>query len=948
MEVSSHSLDMNSTSEYALPAYTLATQPVVVFEHDGKVRRANGAFVRLLGYDTTETAQLTEARMTPECWRETDREAHGLLEASREPVRYEKELLAKNGATIPVDVTLDFDCTTGEKGLRIAFISDRRMRLEVERAKRERDRRFRAIFDHTFQFIGLLDPKGTMLEINRTALDFVGVKLHDVVGRPFWEGPWWSESEELRERLKGAILTAGAGEMARFEAAHRGSDGTEIVVDFSLTPVLDETGQVVMLIPEGRDITERQQTLRAIRESEERFRRLYDEAPVGYHEIDLDGTIVSINRTECEMLGFAREEMLGRSVVDFVAPEQREQARNAVREKIAGIRSLRQTERPYITQDGRRLIMAIHERLRYDDRGQVCGIRTTLQDVTERKRTEAALIASERRNRALFEGIEDAVFVHDFQGKILDANPAACRRLGYSRDELLTLHTKDVDDPEFAAGYEDRLKRQLERGHLSFEGRHRTKDGKITPVEINTSTIVFEDQRAVLAVIRDVTERHALEETRRKFAESQLRAAELLEAKSRALMASEARYRQLTEGTHDAIIVADDRGVITLFNPASERTFEYAAVEAIGMRLSTLLLDDDRSENAGGLERLLTTVDARIVGRTLELQGRRKSGERFPLELSLSAFELEGRMQYICSIRDQTERQRMRAMLVQSEKLASIGLLSAGVAHEINNPLAYVGNNLAVLDRDLKGVIEIMDVFEGGREALAQAAPDLLARVDALMEDLDWTYVRQNLDRMISRTRDGVQRVATIVQNLRGLARTSPPKLEPALVRDLIGPAVEMIHGRGKRKNIEVIVHDPPPIRVPCVTSQISQVILNLLVNAIQAIEMQNRPEGGKVEVISEVRGEMLALSVSDNGSGIAPENLEKLFDPFFTTKAVGEGTGLGLSISHGIINGHGGRIEVKSTLGVGTTFSIYLPLDASHRPNYSLPSESGLTPEKA
>ena len=117
----------------------------------------------------------------------------------------------------------------------------------------------------------------------------------------------------------------------------------------------------------------------------------------------------------------------------------------------------------------------------------------------------------------------------------------------------------------------------------------------------------------------------------------------------------------------------------------------------------------------------------------------------------------------------------MRAMLVQSEKLASIGLLSAGVAHEINNPLAYVGNNLAVLERDLKGVLEMMALLRGGHGPLAERPPPTCSQqVEELSEDLDWPYVRENLERMLARTREGVQRVANIVQNLRGLARTSP------------------------------------------------------------------------------------------------------------------------------------------------------------------------------
>ena len=195
------------------------------------------------------------------------------------------------------------------------------------------------------------------------------------------------------------------------------------------------------------DIGERKHTEAALRASEERFRLLYDEAPFGYHEIDADGRILMVNRTECEMLGYTREEMLGRPIYDFLVEGQRDVARHAVRERFKGGRPVMSVERCYRTKDGRELILAIENRLTRDAAGKVVSIRSTTQDITWRKQAEAALIASERRARALFEGIEDAIFVHDLEGHILDANPSACRRLGYTREELLHLKTSDIDEP---------------------------------------------------------------------------------------------------------------------------------------------------------------------------------------------------------------------------------------------------------------------------------------------------------------------------------------------------------------------------------------------------------------------------------------------------------------------------------------------------------------------
>lgn len=315
-----------------------------------------------------------------------------------------------------------------------------------------------------------------------------------------------------------------------------------------------------------------------------------------------------------------------------------------------------------------------------------------------------------------------------------------------------------------------------------------------------------------------------------------------------------------------------------------------------------------------------------LVGKTEELSGRKQDGTEFPLELSLSAVVHDGQPQYIASIRDQTERQRMHAMLAHTDKLASIGLLSAGVAHEINNPLAYVLNNLVVLQRELGFLLRMVQLYEQARERLDPAARLEFEPLDEFAVDIDWPYIRENLGPMIERTRVGVKRVAGIVEKMRGLARTSPPQWEPFSLVELVENTLEMMHGRLQREHVEVVVKidDLPPVEG--VADQIGQVLLNLLINALQAIEGAGRHDGGRITVEGRLMGPWVAISVSDNGPGIEPDHRQRIFDPFFTTKPVGEGTGLGLAISHGIISGHGGRIEVESRKGEGSNFRILLP----------------------
>ena len=812
------------------------------------------------------------------------------------------------------------------------------------------------------QPFAMIDLQKRIIQANKAFGELVGYSRDELLGMSIMDltAP---QSLAVTRRYQSEVLATGKNE--RVIKNYRRKDGSLVPVELMIDVFRDDAGQPQGLYAFITDISERVKAEEAVRNSEQRYRELYDEAPVGYHEIDLDARIVNINRTACDLLGYDREELLGRSVLEVIAPAERAFAGQSLKEKLAGSRPLVPYQQVLVTRDGRDLVAEIQERERRGEDGRIAGLRSVLQDVSKRKQTETALVESERRARALFDGIHDAVFVHDQVGRILDANPAACRQLGYSREELLGMSTSQIDVPEFAAGFQERLRQQLREGTLSCEGLHRTKTGRIIPVEVTTSTIQFDNQVAVLAILRDITERKALERTRREFAAAQMCNAQEMEFKNRALSESEARYRQLAEGSLDAIVVADGEGRINLFNPAAEKIFGYESRQVLDQPLERLIpgvfpaQEEPESDSgilpvgvkaasggkavaaldlAGDLEDPAVASSgprqpgdqtlrlSPIVGKTVELTGRKLDGTEFPLELSLSAVVMNGRPQYIGSIRDQTERQRMHAMLAHTDKLASIGLLSAGVAHEINNPLAYVLNNLVVLQREVRSLLDMVQLYEWARRSLEPSVQQSFQRIDDLAEEIDWPYVRDNLDPMIERTRVGVKRVASIVEKLRGLARTSPLKWESFSLADLVDNALEMMSGRLKHQRVEVSVKIHGVTWIECVPDQIGQVLLNLLINALQAIEGSGRQEGGRIEVEGRLIGPWVEIAVRDNGPGIDPEHRERLFDPFFTTKPVGEGTGLGLAISHGIISGHGGRIEVESRKGEGACFRILLP----------------------
>ncbi len=263
--------------------------------------------------------------------------------------------------------------------------------------------------------------------------------------------------------------------------------------------------------------------------------------------------------------------------------------------------------------------------------------------------------------------------------------------------------------------------------------------------------------------------------------------------------------------------------------------------------------------------------------------------------------------------------------LMQSEKLASIGQLAAGVAHEINNPIGFIFSNFGTLEQYLQDLFQMLDTYEEAETSVCDAGA--LARIRNLKAELDISYLKEDIPNLMRESRDGIQRVRKIVQDLKDFSRVDA-RLEWEAV-DLhagIDSTLNIVNNEIKYK-ADVVKHYGALPEVQCLPSEMNQVFMNLLVNAAHAITA----ERGTITIHTGVEGPNAWVEVSDNGTGIAAENLQRIFDPFFTTKPVGKGTGLGLSLSYGIVQKHGGRMEVSSELGVGTRFRVTIPI--KHEP---------------
>jgi len=267
------------------------------------------------------------------------------------------------------------------------------------------------------------------------------------------------------------------------------------------------------------------------------------------------------------------------------------------------------------------------------------------------------------------------------------------------------------------------------------------------------------------------------------------------------------------------------------------------------------------------------------------------------------------------------ERKHLESQLVQSEKLASLGQLAAGVAHEINNPVGFISSNLSTLDGYFNQLQQMLEAYRHTEEIIvSQPQRDQLK---ALRTTLELDFLKEDIPILIRESKDGIGRVVQIVKDLKNFSRVDNDQTwQFTNLQQGIDSTLNIVASELKYR-ADVVKHYMPLPDIECLASQLNQVVMNLVINAAQAMG----PERGTITISNGVEGENIWLEVADDGCGIAPETVQKIFDPFFTTKPVGEGTGLGLSLSYGIVKKHRGSISVSSELGKGTTFRVVLPI---------------------
>jgi len=367
-----------------------------------------------------------------------------------------------------------------------------------------------------------------------------------------------------------------------------------------------------------------------------------------------------------------------------------------------------------------------------------------------------------------------------------------------------------------------------------------------------------------------------------------------------------------------ALVISDmlmpGRSGVELLREIMQRFPETAVVIASGVDRTQRVLDAVR---LGAYDYLIKPCDLDVlelcVERALERRKLLRDGQRYKQALERRNTELAQRKAVL---------ERLQAQMVHSEKMASLGQLAAGVAHELNNPAGFIYGNMEILRECAAGLERLLRAYEQ-----APLPAPLAAEIKSIKETIDYENSLNDLLSIVADCHNGAERIRDVVQNLRLFSRLDEAEFKPVDLHEGIDSTVRLLsqYYAADRTTLERHYAELPP--VACYAGQLNQVWMNLLVNAAHAAGNE-----GTVSITTALKDQNIIVTIKDSGAGIAPDNLRKIFDPFFTTKPVGEGTGLGLSISHSIIERHGGTINVTSLPGEGATFTIVLPFDAQPR----------------
>jgi PAS domain S-box-containing protein len=581
---------------------------------------------------------------------------------------------------------------------------------------------------------------------------------------------------------------------------------------------------------------------------------------------NLEGTVTSWNAGAEAIFGYTADEMIGSPIARLIPPDRMDEE-TRILARLARGEVVEQFETRRLRKNGEFIEVSMTASPIRDAEGRVVGASKLARDIGERRRAELARAATEKRYRTLFEHAPNGILIADRESRYLDANESICRMLGYTREELLRMTAAEIVAPAEIPFIEPALHSILGTNDYRREWQFRRKDGTTFPGEVVATTM---PDGTLVAMVQDVSERKH----------------------------HEARLRRLVDSNAQGVMFWGIDGQITMANDAFLDIIGYTRDDLLASQIDWPGLTPDIYAEAD--RRSSTQIAETGVCVPYEKEFFRKDGSRVPVLVGAASFP-DSPAEGVCFVLDLTERKKLEQQFLRAQRMESIGTLAGGIAHDLNNVLAPILLAVGLLQNETQDP-ELLPLLETMQYS-AERASALVQQVLSFARGVEGRNVLLNPKHLL--------------RGLLNVLRQTLPKS--------IGVTLE------SHDELWTISGDP---------TQIHQVLLNLCVNARDAM-----PDGGTLAVTAENvvldatyttmnvearAGAYVVIAVSDTGTGIPADVLDKIFEPFFTTKEVGKGTGLGLSTSMAIVKRHGGFIHAYTEVGHGTKFKVYLPADAA------------------
>jgi PAS domain S-box-containing protein len=826
-----------------------------------------------------------------------ERELHATIQMALYKHRMERALREANARLDERVRQRTTELHTAQESLRALNVN---LEAEVERraaALLASEQRYSDLVERINDAIVCNDIEGRLVYANHHFLEWFGLqhrRLRDIVLEDYVAPEWRAIVRDLHERrIRGERVPD------RFEFEGLGPSGRRLWLDVFVTPVL-ENGRAVGTQAVVRDITDRRKVDEALRRSLAMFETLATLSPVGIFRTDARGGFLYVNNRWCEVAGITQADAVGTGWMRTLHPDDRErvaaQWQGAVRQG-SGFNS----DYRFVSHEGQITWVLEQAVPTTDAGGMVTGYIGTLTDVTEQKQMERAL----RVLSTELVTLEGDAFFRALVQRLAASLDCECAYVGQYKPrepgslQILALFEdgRQTENPANAVGNTARSAVRSGRAIVVSNGARQRdpRDDYLARQQIEAyAAVPLTDPTGNITGVLGVLSRHPLAHPER--VEAVLHVFGFSAAAEIERQRSAQRFHDLFEFSPDAIVMTDRSGTIRLANRKAETMFGWSREELIGNRVEMLVPSVERATHFLLRTGLVDSTGGHKVDlNRSNLRAQRKNGEEFPVDIGLGSIETAEGPMIAAAVRDVTDRKNAERQASRTQRLESIGRLAGGIAHDLNNALTPILMAIELLKDNYPRETEVLDTVERSANHGSQMVRQLLSFAKGT----------------------GGRRIA----------------VQP---RQLIDEMETIVRGTFP-KNIEIKVKVPNEL--PCVLgdpTQLHQVLLNLCVNGRDAM-----PEGGtllleaatakgvpmdEVNAQQHVESDYVVLRVTDTGSGVPPEILDRIFDPFFTTKGPEAGTGLGLFTAAGIVKGHDGFIRVDSRQPRGATFSVYLP----------------------